>query len=263
MSSSTSVKTIDRLVTVLACFSAETPTWTLAELSAHLGLPKSTLHRFLVSLEHHSILRRDPDDMRWRLGYRLFIWGGIAAKCTSLRHVANPILRDLVEETNETAILTVYQNQEVVCIDKVETSHPVRMTLDVGTRRHPHAGASSKVLMAYLSAEEIQSIVANKGLPKLCANTITDPDELDAALARIRECEYAESQEETDLGAWGVATPIRDRNGNVVAAVGVAGPKSRFTEDLARNYVVLCRRAAQQISNIISVGIEPPKKKGV
>ena len=220
------MKTVDRLVKILDSFSPQRPAWSLAELSTHLGLPKSTLHRFLVSLESHDILRRDPADKMWRLGYRMSIWGSLADEGTSLRHIARPVMRDLVHATGETAILTVYQNQEVVCIEKVETDHSVRMTLDVGTRRSPHAGASSKILMAYLPEAEIQAIIRDTGLPKLCVNTITQPAALLAELARIREREYAESYEETDLGAWGVATPIRDGSGGVIAAIGVAGPRS-------------------------------------
>jgi len=222
-------------------------------------LPKSTLHRFLVSLESYGILRRDSGDKRWRLGYRLFIWGSLAAKSTGLRHIARPIMRDLVAATGETAILTVYHGQEVTCIDKVETSRSVRMTLQAGTRRSPHAGASSKVLMAYLPEKEIQAIIRDKGLPKLCTYTITDPDELVAELARIRERGYAVSHEETDLGAWGIATPIRDRKGDkgdVVAAIGIAGPGSRFTNQLVQQYVGLCRQAARRISALLNKGVE-------
>jgi DNA-binding IclR family transcriptional regulator len=257
MGSPSQVKTVDRLVRILGCFSPERPTWSLAELSAQLGLPKSTLHRFLVSLEYHAILRRDPIDTRWRLGYRLFIWGSLAAESTNLRHIARPVMCDLVAATNETAILTVYQNQEVVCIDKVETSHPVRLTLEVGTRRHPHAGASSKVLMAHLPEGEIQAIIDDKGLPRLCVNTTTDPAELQVELARIRDSGYAESHEETDLDAWGVATPICGRNKEVVAAIGVAGPKSRCTDELIEQYVTLCHEAARRISSLINAEIEP------
>ncbi len=256
MNTSSSVKTVDRLVSVLDCFSPERPTWSLAELSAHLGLPRSTLHRFLASLESHGILRRDPDDKRWRLGYRLVTWGELATESTGLRHVARLIMRDLVAATGETVILTVYQGQEVVCIEKVETSHSVRMTLDVGMRRLPHAGASSKILMAYLPEEEIQAIIHDRGLPKLCTNTITDPEELAAELARIREHGCAESREETDLGAWGVATPIHGRNGDVVAAIGIAGPSSRFSDELVQQYVALCRDAARRISALLGAGIE-------
>jgi IclR family KDG regulon transcriptional repressor len=257
---SSSVKTVDRVVNILDCFSPERPIWSLSELSAHLGLPKSTLHRFLVSLERHGILRRDASDRRWRLGYRLFVWGSLAAEGTGLRHIARPVMRQLVDATEETAILTVYHNQQVICIEKVETSHSVRLTLDVGTRRFPHAGASSKILMAYLPDEEIQAIIQDKGLPKLCTNTITEPDELAAELARIRDRGYAESFEETDVGAWGVATPIRGWGGEIVAAIGVAGPSTRFTDGLAQQYVALCRQAARQISTLLSTGIEVQRR---
>lgn len=260
---SSSVKTVDRLVRILDCFSPERPTWSLAELSVHLGLPKSTLHRFLASLESHSILRRGLNDKRWRLGYRLIAWGEFAAQSTGLRHVARPIMRDLVAATGETVILTVYQGQEVVCIEKVETSHSVRMTLDVGTRRPPHAGASSKVLMAYLPEGEVQAIIRDRGLPEVCTNTITDPEELAAELARIRERGYAESREETDPGAWGVATPIHERSGNVVAAIGIAGPSSRFTDESAQQCVALCRNAARRISALLSTGVEPQGEKSL
>jgi IclR family KDG regulon transcriptional repressor len=257
MNSPSPVKTVDRLVRILDCFSPEQPAWSLAELCAHLGLPKSTLHRFLVSLESHGVLRREAADRRWRLGYRLSIWGNAAAQSTGLRHVARPVMRDLVAATGETAILTVYQAHEVICIEKVETSHSVRLTLDVGMRRLPHAGASSKVLMACLPEEEIQAIIQNKGLPRLCSSTITDPDELRAELVRIRELGYAESREETDLGAWGVATPIHDQNGDTVAAIGIAGPSSRCTEERVEQYVALCRQAACQISALLGLHPHP------
>jgi DNA-binding IclR family transcriptional regulator len=257
MSNASSVKTVDRLVRVLDAFDADRPTWSLAELSAHLRLPKSTLHRFLVSLESHGVLRRDMADLRWRLGYRLFIWGSQAVKSTGLHQLARPIMRDLVGDSGETAILTVIHAQEVVCVEKVETRHPVRLALEVGTPRPPHAGASSKVLMAFLPQQEIQAIISDKGLPKLCTNTITDPDELQAELARIRERGFAQSCEETDPGAWGVATPIFDRNGEVVAAIGVAGPASRFTDEVAQRFVALCHQASRRISALLCTGVAP------
>ncbi len=251
MSTSTSVKTVDRLVRIIDSFSPSRPAWTLTDLSDHLSLPKSTLHRFLCSLEAHGILRQDEESKQWRLGYRLFVWGHLAEQSTALHHIARPVMRDLVAQTGETALLTVYQAQEVVCVEKVESTHSVRLALDVGTRRPLHAGASSKVLMAYLPNEEIQRIVRDQGLPRLCVNTITERDELEAELDRIRERGYAQSIEETDQGAWGVATPIRDWNSQVVAAIGLAGPSSRFGEELAQRYVSCCEEAARRISSAL------------
>lgn len=251
------VKTLDRLVGLLDCFSPERPAWSLAELSAQLGLPKSTLHRFLVGLESHGILRRDDGDKKWRLGYRLFLWGSLAAESTGLRHIARPILHDLTGATGETTLLTVYHAHEVICIDKVETSHHVRLSLEVGARRPCHAGASSKVLMAYLPQAEVDAIIRRRGLPKLCTRTITAPRKLLAELARIRECGYAVSIEETDLGAWGVAAPVRDWKGEVAGAIGLAGPLLRYDEKILQEHIALCRAAAHKISLLLYGGAGP------
>lgn len=246
-----SVRTIDRMVEVLDCFSKDRPAWSLAELSVRLQLPKSTLHRFLVGLERHGLLRRGQEDGKWRLGHRLYVWGSLAADSTGIRHVARPILRELAETTGETVLLTEYHDGEVICIDKVETSHSVRIALEVGERRPPHAGASSKVLMAYLPETEIAAIIREKGLPRYCERTITDPGELRCELSQIRARGYALSYEETDKGAWGIATPIRNWEGVVVAALGVAGPTVRYSAEEALRYVALCCDAANRVSTLL------------
>jgi DNA-binding IclR family transcriptional regulator len=108
--------------------------------------------------------------------------------------------------------------------------------------------------MAYLPDDEIQAIVRERGLPKLCTNTITDLETLQVELARIRQQGYAESVEETDHGAWGVATPIRDWRGQVVAGIGVAGPTMRYSKEKVQQYVTLCRQAAERISALMRAG---------
>lgn len=257
MDDSSQVKTVDRLVSVLECFTPEQPAWSLTELATRLDWPKSTLHRFLAGLEMHGILRRDPDDKRWCLGYRLFIWGSLAAESSGLRHVTRPIMHELVGLTGETALLTVYDDRQVICIDKVETSHHVRLNLEIGDRRHPHAGASSKVLMAYLPQPEIEAILREKGLPRLCANTITDAVKLQDELAGIRRCGYALSMEETDPGAWGVAAPICDWRGQVVGGIGVAAPTLRYDEAAVQLCITACRQAADRVSELLSAGRNP------
>lgn len=246
-----SVRTIDRMVEVLDCFSTDRPAWSLAELSARLDLPKSTLHRFLVGLERNGLARRGHEDGKWRLGHRLVIWGNLAAATTGITHVAAPVMRELAETTRETVLLTEYHDGEVVCMDKIETNHSVRIALAVGERRAPHAGASSKVLMAYLPEAEITAIIGEKGLPRYCAQTITDPDHLRRELALIRQNGYALSYEETDYGMWGIATPVRDWNGRVVAALGIAGPTVRHSEEAAQRYVGLCCEAAARLSKLL------------
>lgn len=141
-----------------------------------------------------------------------------------------------------------------------ETSHTLRLKMEIGAQRAAHAGASSKVLIAYLPEDEVLAIVKEKGLPRLCANTITDVDELKAELARIRKRGYADSLEETDPGAWGVATPIRDWKGQVIGAIGVAGPTMRYSSEKVKQYAALCGEYAEKISAALSVSIRPVNK---
>ena len=152
-------------------------------------------------------------------------------------------------------MLALYDNREVLTIAKVDTTHSVRLALEVGQHRLPHAGACSKVLMAHLPADEIEAILAEKGLPKLCTNTIVNRDELQAELARIRRQGYATSSEETGTDTWGVAAPIRGRDDEVIAAIGVVGPALRYSPDLVRRYIELSRLAADRISRVITTGI--------
>jgi IclR family KDG regulon transcriptional repressor len=254
------VKTIDRFVEILDYFAQGHEVVSLTELSEYLNLPKSTLHRFLIGLESHGIVRRDANDKKWRLGYHLIVWGLAAAESTTLREIAKPFMTELVAASGETAILTVYHDHEVLCIDMNETSHTLRLKMEIGAQRAAHAGASSKVLIAYLPEDEVMAIVKEKGLPKLCTNTITNVDELKAELARIRARGYADSLEETDPGAWGTATPIRDWKGQVVGAIGVAGPTMRYSSEKVKQYATMCGEYAEKISAALSVSIRPVNK---
>src|SRR5512141_1555964 len=107
------VKTIDRLVDILDYFAQGYTAVSLAELSEYLNLPKSTLHRFLVSLECHGILRREANDKKWRPGYHLIVWGSVAAENTTIREIAKPFMADLASASGEMAILTIYHAHEI------------------------------------------------------------------------------------------------------------------------------------------------------
>jgi IclR family transcriptional regulator, KDG regulon repressor len=248
---SSAVRTIDRIVAVLDCFTREQPAWSLTDLSAHLVIPKSTLHRFLIGMETHGLIRRDEGDRRWRLGYHLVVWGSCAAQSTLLRDLARPAICRLMEASGETAILTVYQNGEVVCLDVCESPHAVQLRMTVGMRRPAHAGASAKVLLAYRPEQEIETVIRTSGLQRLCDQTITDACALRRDLACIVEQGFAVSLEETDPGAWGVATPVFDERGQAVAAIGLAGPTLRYSPDKVEQWVALCREAAEDVGRML------------
>ena len=223
----TAVRTVGRISDILNCFSREQPVLNLTAISARLGLPKSTAHRLLAALESQGFLARAANGRGFRLGYQLLHWGMLAQLATDLRGEALPQLCALAQATGETAILTVRDGVQGVCLDMVESCQPVHLAMHVGQQLRLYAGASAKVLLAFLPGTELQAILNTIDLPDLQPNTITDRARLCEELLVIGRRGFAISFEETDPGAMGIAAPVYDHAGRCVAGIGIAAPLSR------------------------------------
>jgi IclR family KDG regulon transcriptional repressor len=167
-------------------------------------------------------------------------------------------MRHLAEQTGETIVLTVLNDNadRAVCIERIESRYDLRLHLEVGGQSYLHAGASSKVLLAYLPAEAVSDLAGGVGLPALADDTITDLPTLEEELERIREQGYAFSREETDRGAWGLAAPILDGSLSVIAGIGIASPISRHSENVEQRFLSLTLDASRQIGRALGVVTE-------
>jgi DNA-binding IclR family transcriptional regulator len=251
----TALKALEKTLRVLDLFSATRPEWGLLELSEAAELPVSTLHRIITVLRRHGLVTQDPLSKRYRLGYGAIDLGRRAASGLTIRHVADPFMRRLAEATGETVVLTVLNDQRdrAVCIERIESRHDLRLHLEVGEQSYLHAGASSKVLLAYFAPAEVEELVRRVGLPLLAAHTIQDLSRLAEELATIREQGYAFSREETNVGAWGVAVAILDSENRAIAAIGLAAPTSRHSEDAERRFIALTREAGNQVAEALGL----------
>ena len=248
MASDATGRSIIRIAEILNCFSVEEPVHTLTAVSNRLGLPKSTTHRLLTTLVSQGFLIRDVHGHGYQLGYQLLHWGMVAQAALDLRSEALPILRLLVRSVGETAILTARDGTRGFYLEIVESAQPVRLTMQVGQRLRLHAGASSKVLLAFLPEAEIEQIIAAIELLPFTPHTITEPALLRAELAAIRQRGYATSFEETDHGAMGIAAPVYDRAGHAVAGIGIAAPLARIPPDRVPEIAPAVVEAGQQLS---------------
>jgi IclR family transcriptional regulator, KDG regulon repressor len=237
-----------RIAGVLNCFTVEEPVHNLTAISKRIGLAKSTTHRLISTLVGQGFLMRDAQGRGYRLGYQMLQWGMVAHAGLDLRNEALPILRELCNASEETAILTVRDGTRCLCLEIVESSQPVRLTMLIGQRRHLHAGASSKVLLAFLPEAEIEHILSAIELSALTPNTITDPARLRAELATICQRGYATSFEETDRGAMGIAAPVYDHTGQAVAGICVAAPLTRIPPERVPEVAPLVVNASRQLS---------------
>ncbi len=245
-------------MTVLDLFGADHPEWGTSEVARAASLPVPTAHRILTALAGRMYLARDEQTRRFRLGPAALDLGERARAVLDLRQVALPVLRRLARETDETALLTVSNSarDHSVCLERVESSQPLRLSVEPGRQLPLHAGASQKALLAFLGPDEIDAI-ASGPLERLCRSTITDGNALRADLAEVRERGWAISFEETNVGVWGVAVPLLDEEGTAVAAVGLAGPSARLSQDEVLDHLERLRDAA--LATGAPLGLEAPE----
>ncbi len=240
------VRSLGRALQILNCFLGDEESLTLTEIARRTGLSKSTAHRLVATLLHHRYLEQDSAD-HLKLGIRLFELGSLVQNRLEVRREALPILTELARQTGETAMLLTLDGCEAVCVEKVDGRGSVRLGAQVGSREPLHAGSGAKVLLAHAPQAVLEEVLS-KPLQRLGPSTITDPSQLLAQLQEIRAQGWALSFEERDVGAAGVAAPVFDHSGKVVASVDLAGPIWSFSDSRLPALVERVTRAAREIS---------------
>jgi DNA-binding IclR family transcriptional regulator len=200
---------LDKAVDVLDCL--VTGPKTLAELVAATGLPRATAHRLAVALAHHDLVRRDNDG-RFALGFRLATLGRAALDTTPLAELSRPALAWLRDVTEESVQLYVRDGDHRVCVESLESPHGLRTIVAVGASLPLDAGSAGKIL---------RGDAGPRG--------------------------WVESVEEREAGVASVSAPIRDRQGSVIAAIGISGPVERTTRRPGPRYGDAVTEAARAV----------------
>lgn len=250
MSASRAPQTVVKTLRLLDYFTAERPQCGLSDLSRAANMPKATVARCLAALEQAGFLVQDPETKNYRLGYKLLELGNLVRDQIELRKVALPFMIALRDKSGESVHLTAVVDGEGTYLEKVDSLQPVRLWTRLSGRGPLYAGASRKILMAYLPEEEINAVI-KKGLVKFTERTITDPDALKQHLRTIREQGWATSAGELFPESASVAAPIRDDTGKVVAGLSVAGPASRFTDERVAELIPMVVETANAISRAL------------
>jgi IclR family transcriptional regulator, acetate operon repressor len=242
---------LERTFGILEVFGEARPEWTTTDIARELGVPIPTVHRILGALRRLGYVSQDQVSKRFRLGTAALLLGTRARGVTDLRSVALEPLRHLARELEETALLTgLSPNREAsVCLERVESRQPLRLSLEPGRQVPLHAGASQKALLAFMPEAEAERL-AERPLARLCRATITDNRKLAEEMRVTRRRGYACSFEETNVGVWGVAVPVVSES-DVVCAVGVAGPSPRLTADVLQRAIRLSHAAAADIGRAL------------
>ena len=225
-----------------------------AEILKQMSLPKSTLFKILSTLESEELVRKDQDSARYQLGVRLIEWGSGARSQLEIRKIARPFMKKLCDALDCTVHLTVMTHGEVLPIESFESGntywHHFSFPGGVGIPAPLHATGAGKAILAFMSAEEIESTIGQKPLEKYTEHTITDADRLRAELEVIRRRGYATTDGEHDEMVRSVAAPIRDHAGQVIASLSALGLVSRFGLERLPEIALSVVEAAQEISRL-------------
>jgi len=225
----------------------------LAEVSNHLHVSKSTAHRYLTTLEELDVVRRDDND-GFSLGPKLIELTGAFLSNHDLRNEGQSFLEKLAAQTEETVHLAIPSGDEVVYIAKVDSSHSVRMASHIGALNPMHCTALGKAILAHYPPDRVEEIIA-KGLPKRTSHTLTTPERLRDELERVRIQGLATDDQENELGVRCTGAPIFDYTGKVIGAISVSGPAGRITKERSIEMGPLVKEAALEISR--RMGYQP------
>ncbi|MBC7341497.1 MAG: IclR family transcriptional regulator [Clostridia bacterium] len=240
----TQITSLERGLDILGAFSRERPSLTAAEIAEVTGLSKSTLYRFL-----HVLARRGYISKRGTVympGLKLVELGDIAGANLEVKAIAKPVMVEIVNRTGMTSNLSAYYDGDIVYIENIVPRH-VRVVSMHGGRAPAYCTSTGKMLLTGQPAEELERII-QRGLRRITANTITDPEKLREEIEAIRRRGYSIDDQELEEGLRSVAGPIYNAQGVMVAAMSLAGPVTRLRDDSIPEVSQIITEACMEIS---------------
>jgi DNA-binding IclR family transcriptional regulator len=230
------------------------PPKSLAELSQSLRLHKSTVYRFLMVLEHHRMIERTARG-KFRLGLRLLEYSTHVLEQHDLRETAEPHLRQLVSEVEETAHLCVMDKDQIVYLTKIEPARSIRMISRVGSTSPIYCTAAGRAMLASYSPEVVRERLKDISLQQFTPRTIGTHNELLKEIERTRRRGFGIDDGEREEGVRCLGVAILSPERLPIAAISISGPPFRITKQKVPEIVLhlqACARAIQHESGVSS-----------
>jgi len=222
----------------------------VTQVAVALNMNKTTVHRLLNALARFDLIEKNPISERYRLGLRLHDLGTKAVESRTLRSEARPFLTEMSRRSKESVSLAVPGADGIICLDRVDFPHTIiAVRTTVGAKFPAHCTAIGKAALAYLPEENVDAILSGSELSRLTPSTLTRVSDLQKNLSQIRQRGYALDKQELERGLSGVAAPVLTREGQFLAAIGIAGPTPRFRGKELAQKISLAKEIAMRLSN--------------
>ena len=193
----------------------------LTELARELGLTKPNVYRLLSTLSVLGYVKKDPNTSLYSPTLKLWEMGTMLVRDVDLQTVAGPRLRRLCDDTHESVQLAVFDSGYVVYVDKVDSQQPLKAITSIGSRLPATVTSTGKAMLAWMPVEHLDRAVEQ--VKRFTPLTMTKRRDIERDLDETRGRGYSINRGEFRLGVCGIAAPVRDSTGGVVAAIGVWG----------------------------------------
>jgi IclR family pca regulon transcriptional regulator len=232
---------------VIRAFSRTSPRMTLSEVAAATSMTRASVRRFLLTLVREGYA--GLEGKYFGLRPKILELGFSALASMDMWEIAQPVMNDLSERLQESCFAAVLDRDDVIYVARATPQRVVNVGISIGSRVPAYCVSTGRILLAYLSPQQLGAYVKRVGMRKITPNTITSKIKLRAEIEKARQQHWCMAGQEFELGLRSISVPIRDRAGQVIAALNVCCPSTRVSPELIRTRVLVeLRDAAGRIS---------------
>jgi len=251
------VQALDRAFAVLDHLASCEVPQSLAEVALSLRLHKSTAHRFLMVLERHRMIER-TNRGKFRLGLRLLEYGTRALEQFDLREAAEPHLRRLVDEVEETAHLCVVDKDQIVYLAKIEPSRSIRMISRIGSTSPIYCTAAGRAILASYPLDQVRERLKTMTLKRFTEKTVNTQEALLKEIERTGRRGYGIDDGEREEGVRCLGAAILAPEGVPIGAISISGPPFRITKQKIPHIVSKLQNCVRSIQR--EIGYVQPRE---
>lgn len=247
MSNATSdyLQSLERGLSVITAFSAQTPFATISDIAAKTRLSRATARRVLLTLKELGYVR--SDNRHFALTPKVLEIGSAYLSALLLPEVAAQHIRGLADRFKESSSVAVLDGVEIVYVARAPTRRIMTIALNIGSRLPAYCTSMGRVLLAYLPEQDLNKVLETIELKRLTRRTITSERLLRKTLTDVRARGWALVDQELEDGVRSIAAPIRS-SGEVIAAINVSAHAGRTSLERTRSFLPELSRTADRIS---------------
>ncbi|CAB1060762.1 Transcriptional regulator, IclR family [Olavius sp. associated proteobacterium Delta 1] len=231
---------------------SENESLTVSQVAKLMTINRASSHRFLSTLKELGYADKD-DSSRYFLTSKVIELGMKVLDRFEIRKIARPFLQELSAKFNETINLGYFNGEEVLTIDKIDSTEILRMDAGIGGGEPAYCTSLGKAILAFLPDMQLKEYLQTIELTPFTPNTVISKDKLKKELLQIKENGYSIDDEELSVGLRCVGAPLFNHSGQALYAISLSGPSIRMgskrIEEMQRALKKICQNLSGKMGN--------------